>query len=102
MVFVGWCALAIGLRWFVDRRLPGTLLLGSAALAVKAAVALATASTLIYLLQPVAGSVAMAVLFLGSAAVGRPMTVRLAGTSCTCPPKCSTTAGYGGCSPRSP
>jgi hypothetical protein len=78
LVAVSWCALAIGLRWFVDRRLPGTLLLGSAALAVKAAIALASGSLLVYLLQPVLGSVVMALLFLGSAAFGRPITMRLA------------------------
>jgi hypothetical protein len=78
LVAVGWCACAIGFRWFVDRRLPGTLLLGSAALAVKAAIALASGSILVYLLQPVLGSVVMALLFLGSAAFGRPITLRLA------------------------
>jgi hypothetical protein len=78
LVAVGWCVLAISLRWYVDRRLPGTLLLGSAALAVKAAIALASGSILIYLLQPVLGSIVMALLFLGSAAFGRPITLRLA------------------------
>jgi hypothetical protein len=78
LVAVGWCALAIGFRWYVDRRLPGTLLLGSAALAVKATIALASGSILVYLLQPVLGSVVMALLFLGSAAFGRPITMRLA------------------------
>jgi hypothetical protein len=77
LVAVGWCACAIGLRWIVDRRLPGTLLLGSAALAVKATIALASGSILVYLLQPVLGSVVMAMLFLGSAAFGRPITMRL-------------------------
>jgi hypothetical protein len=78
LVAVGWCVCAIGFRWLVDRRLPGTLLLGSAALAARAAFALASGSLLIYLLQPVLGSVVMAVLFLGSAAFGRPITMRLA------------------------
>jgi hypothetical protein len=78
LVAVGWCALAMGFRWLVDRRLPGTLLLGSAALVVKATIALASGSVLIYLLQPVLGSVVMALLFLGSAAFGRPITLRLA------------------------
>jgi hypothetical protein len=78
LVAVGWCALAMGFRWLVDRRLPGTLLLGSAALVVKATIALASGSILIYLLQPVLGSVVMALLFLGSAAFGRPITLRLA------------------------
>lgn len=75
---VGWCLLAIGFRWLRERRLPGTLLLGSAALAARAALALASGSILVYLLQPVLGSVVMAVLFLGSAAFGRPITMRLA------------------------
>jgi hypothetical protein len=78
LVAVGWCVCAIGFRWLVDRRLPGTLLLGSAALAARAAFALASGSLLIYLLQPVLGSVVMALLFLGSAAFGRPITLRLA------------------------
>jgi hypothetical protein len=78
LVAVGWCACAIGFRWLVDRRLPGTLLLGSAAFAARAAFALLSGSLLVYLLQPVLGSVVMAVLFLGSAAFGRPITMRLA------------------------
>ena len=78
LVAVGWCALAISFRWFVDRRLPGTLLLRSASLAVKAAIELAYVSILIDLLKPLLGSVVMALLFLGSAAFGRPITLRLA------------------------
>jgi hypothetical protein len=78
LVAVGWCACAIGFRWLVDRRLPGTLLLGSAAIAARAAFALLSGSLLVYLLQPVLGSIVMAVLFLGSAAFGRPITLRLA------------------------
>jgi hypothetical protein len=78
LVAVGWCACVIGFRWLVDRRLPGTLLLGSAAIAARAAFALLSGSLLVYLLQPVLGSIVMAVLFLGSAAFGRPITLRLA------------------------
>jgi hypothetical protein len=78
LVAVGWCLCAIGFRWLVDRRLPGTLLLGSAAIAARAAFALLSGSLLVYLLQPVLGSIVMAVLFLGSAAFGRPITMRLA------------------------
>lgn len=78
LVAVGWCLCAIAFRWLVDRRLPGTLLLGSAAIAARAAFALLSGSLLVYLLQPVLGSIVMAVLFLGSAAFGRPITMRLA------------------------
>jgi hypothetical protein len=78
LVAVGWCVSVLAFRWLMDRRVPGTLLLGSAALAVKATIALASGSILVYLLQPVLGSVVMALLFLGSAAFGRPITMRLA------------------------
>jgi hypothetical protein len=78
LVAVGWCLSVLAFRWLMDRRVPGTLLLGSAALAVKATIALASGSILVYLLQPVLGSVVMALLFLGSAAFGRPITMRLA------------------------
>jgi hypothetical protein len=75
---VGWCYLTVAVRWYRSRHLPGTLLLCAGMFSGRAAVALATSSAFIYLLQPVVGSVVMALLFLGSAAVGRPVTVRLA------------------------
>lgn len=75
---LGWCALTVGFRWFTGRHLPGTLLLCVGMLCGRACVALVLSSALVYLLQPVVGSVFMALLFLGSAAVGRPITMRLA------------------------
>jgi len=45
---------------------------------VRAAVAFATGSTFLFLVQPIIGSAAMALVFLGSAAVGRPITATLA------------------------
>ena len=75
---LGWCALIVVVRWIVDRRMPGTLLLCAGMLSTRACVALATSSALIYLVQPVLASCAMAALFLGSAVIGRPITERLA------------------------
>jgi len=75
---VGWCYLTVAVRWYRSRHLPGTLLLCAGMFSGRAAVALATSSAFIYLLQPVVGSCVMALLFLGSAALGRPVTVRLA------------------------
>jgi hypothetical protein len=75
---LGWCALTVGVRWFSGRHLPGTLLLCAGMLCARATVALILSSALVYLLQPVVGSIVMAVLFLGSAAIGRPITMRLA------------------------
>jgi hypothetical protein len=75
---IGWCLLTVVLRWSFGRRLPASLLLGTAVVAGRAAVALATSSAFVYLLQPALGSVLMSLLFIGSAAVGRPVTMRLA------------------------
>jgi hypothetical protein len=75
---IGWCALTLGIRRLAGQHLPGTLLLCAGMLCGRAALALVLSSALVYVLQPVFGSVLMAVLFLGSAAVGRPVTIRLA------------------------
>jgi len=75
---LGWMYLVLGLRWWRQGRLPGTLVLAAGMFHGRAAVALATASAAVYLLQPIAGSLVMATLFLGSAFIGRPVTIRLA------------------------
>jgi hypothetical protein len=75
---LGWLYLALGVRWILDGRIPGTLMLCAGMFHGRALVALLTASAAVYLLQPIATSVTMAVLFLGSAFIGRPVTIRLA------------------------
>lgn len=75
---IGWCALTLGLRRLLGQHLPGTLLLCAGMLCGRAALALVLSSALVYVLQPVFGSALMALLFLGSAAIGRPVTIRLA------------------------
>jgi hypothetical protein len=75
---LGWCAVVVMVRWWAGGRMPGTLLLCAGMLSTRACVALATSSALVYLVQPVLASCVMAVLFLGSALVGRPITERLA------------------------
>ena len=65
-------------RWLAGRHLPGTLLVCVGSLCARATVALVLSSALVYLIQPVIGSVFMALLFLGSAVAGRPITLRLA------------------------
>jgi hypothetical protein len=75
---LGWCVLTVGVRWVAGRHMPGTLLLCVGMLCGRAGLALLLSSALVYLLQPVVGSAFMALLFLGSAAIGRPVTIRLA------------------------
>ena len=75
---IGWSIFVVAGRWILGHRLPGTLLVCAGILCGRACVALLLTSAVVYLMQPVVGSVLMALLFLGSAAVGRPVTVRLA------------------------
>jgi hypothetical protein len=75
---LGWCVVVVLVRWWFGGRLPGTLLLCAGMLSTRACVALATSSALVYLIQPLLASCAMAALFLGSAMIGRPITERLA------------------------
>lgn len=75
---LAWCALTVAIRMMTVRRIPGTLLLAVAMLVGRTSIALALSSVYVYLLQPVAGSMFMAVLFIGSALIGRPITIRLA------------------------
>jgi hypothetical protein len=75
---LGWCVLTVGVRMLTVRRIPGTLLLVLTMLVARTCVALGLSSVYVFLLQPIAGSMLMAVLFIGSAVVGRPITMRLA------------------------
>jgi hypothetical protein len=73
-----WCVGTVAVRLVTVRRVPGTLLLAIAMLVARTAIALALSSVYVFLLQPIAGSMVMAVLFIGSALLGRPITLRLA------------------------
>ncbi len=75
---LGWCVVTVTVRWIRGRHLPGTLLLCAGSLCTRAIVAMVLSSALVYLIQPVIGSIFMALLFLGSALLGRPITMRLA------------------------
>jgi hypothetical protein len=75
---LGWMYLVLALRFWQQGRCPGTIMLAAGLRHGRAAVALVTASAAVYLLQPIAGSLVMATLFLGSAFLGRPVTIRLA------------------------
>jgi hypothetical protein len=75
---LGWCYLIVMIRWITGHRLPGTLMLCVGMFTGRACVAMVASSALLFLLQPVLGSLLMAALFMGSALLGRPVTVRLA------------------------
>jgi uncharacterized membrane protein len=73
-----WCYFVVGMHAVKARRVPGTLLLCAGMITTRTAASLLTSSAFIYLVQPVIGSICMAFFFLGSAFVGKPITVRLA------------------------
>lgn len=85
VAILAWCALTLAVRWIQQRRVPGTLILAFGITIGRSSVAMAMSSVYVYLLQPVIGSIFMAALFLGSAAVGRPVTIRLAQDFITLP-----------------
>jgi hypothetical protein len=85
IAILGWCAFTLTVRWITQRRVPGTLIVAFGMTAGRSCVAMAMSSVYVYLLQPVIGSIFMAVLFLGSAAIGRPVTIRLAQDFITLP-----------------
>lgn len=75
---LGWCAFTVGVRFLTRQQVPGTLLLAVGMIVGRTTVSLAFSSVYVYLFQPIVGSLFMAALFLGSAAIGRPVTMRLA------------------------
>jgi hypothetical protein len=95
---LGWCGLTVGTRLTMGQHVPSTLLLAVGALVGRTTIALVFSNVYVYLFQPIVGSLFMAALFLGSAAIGRPVTARLARISWRCPPTFSVTDGCGGCS----
>ena len=69
---------AIGRRLLFRQRIPALLMLATLGLTIRSAVGLASGSTFAYFIQPVATTVALAVVFAGSAWLGRPVIARLA------------------------
>ncbi|HZQ31531.1 MAG TPA: hypothetical protein VFB19_07330 [Mycobacterium sp.] len=75
---LGWCTLTVGARLTMRQRVPSTLVLAVGGLVGRTTIALIFSNVYVYLFQPIVGSLFMAALFLGSAAIGRPVTARLA------------------------
>lgn len=90
--FVGiWPALFAALAWAVGliarrvatkRPVPGLLVISVLGLTTRTFVSMWTGSTFIYFLQPVIGTTVIAMTFLGSVVVGRPLVNRLAADFC--------------------
>jgi hypothetical protein len=69
------------------RRVPAVLVLAMAGLTVKTLVGVLTGSTFAYFAQPIATTVGLAALFVGSVLVGRPLVARVAHDFCPLAPE---------------
>jgi hypothetical protein len=84
---MAWAAVAVLRRLAARRSIPSILLLGTVGIVVRTIVGLLTGSMFAYFLQPLATTVALAALFLGSVLVGRPLISRLAHDFCPIAPE---------------
>jgi hypothetical protein len=75
---VSWCVTIVAVRFVAHRRVPATLLVCAVMVTGKAVLTIASSTLLAYVLQPIFASGLMALVFVGSAVIGRPITERLA------------------------
>lgn len=85
-VVLAWAYGAILQRVTRKRPVPAVLLLATLGLTVRTLIALVSGSMFAYFLQPVATTVALAGVFLGSVCIGRPIVARLAHDFCPLAP----------------
>jgi len=84
---LGWSVLALGHRLVRRRRVPAVLVLSVVLVALRTVVAYATGSAFLYFVQPTASTFLVALVFLGSALVRRPLIERLAHDFCPLDPE---------------
>ena len=81
-----WAYGSIARRALSGRRIPAILVLATIGLSVRTLIGLLSGSTFAYFLQPIATTVALAAVFLGSVVFGRPVIARLAHDFCPIAP----------------
>jgi hypothetical protein len=84
---LAWSYGAILHRVLRGRRVPAILVLATLGLTIRTLVGLASGSTFAYFVQPIATTVALAALFLGSVMIGRPVIGHLAHDFCPISPE---------------
>lgn len=89
-----WGAMSVGLVWVYSailvrlvlrKRVPGVLVLGAVTLTARTVIALVSGSVFVYFLQPSLGTMLVAVAFLASVPLNRPLAGRLADDFCPLP-----------------
>jgi intracellular septation protein A len=84
---LGWSHGAVLRRWVMRQPVPPLLVLASLGLTVRTIAAVASNSSFVYFIQPVLGTAAMALVFVGSIVVGRPLIARMAHDFCPLSPE---------------
>jgi Protein of unknown function (DUF3159) len=83
---LAWAFVAIGRRLVLGHHIPSILLLATLGITVRTLVALPSGSMFAYFVQPIATTVALAAVFIGSVFVGKPVISRLAHDFCPISP----------------
>lgn len=78
LIALAWSLAAIGTRAALGHRIPGLIVLSTAALIGKTIAALVTGSMLVYFLQPTVTTVIVGITFLVSVPLGNPLAQKLA------------------------
>src|SRR5579862_5331328 len=84
---LAWSYLAAARRVVRRERVSGMLLLGLVLVSMRTVVAFATGSAFVYFIQPTAGTMLVAALFLVTAVAGKPLVERLAHDFCPLDPE---------------
>jgi hypothetical protein len=92
-VALGWAYVAVLRRVVTRRAVPSILVLATLGLTIRTLVGLVSGSTFAYFAQPVATTVALAAVFLGSVLIGKPVIARLAHDFCPISPEVATRPG---------
>lgn len=90
---LGWSYAALLRRLITRQRIPGLLVIGTATLTARTVLALSTGSSVVYFLQPALGTALVAVAFVCSVVLGRPLAQRIAADFCPIPAHVMADAG---------
>jgi hypothetical protein len=80
---LAWSYGALLRRVLTGRSVPALLVLSTAGLTVRTALAIGSGSTFVYFVQPVLGTTVLSLVFLTSALIGRPLIARFARDFCS-------------------
>jgi hypothetical protein len=94
---LGWSYAAVLRRVVTRQRVPGLLVIGTVTLTARSILAFVTGSSVLYFLQPTLGTALVAVAFLLSVPLGRPLAQRIATDFCPIPAHVMADAGIRRC-----